>query len=113
MEENIEFAADTIIAEPVEPQGPSRGEMRRVFSRIGLGLCLGLLVSQLVPSLLTVIFPTFDAQAHASSWAVSARGASPCRCSFCWAGSSPPDSRRETPSARAGSWLWCASATPA
>ncbi|MBR4131333.1 MAG: CPBP family intramembrane metalloprotease [Oscillospiraceae bacterium] len=65
MEENIEFAADTIIAEPVEPQGPSRGEMRRVFSRIGLGLCLGLLVSQLVPSLLTVIFPTFDAQAHA------------------------------------------------
>ena len=65
MEENIEFAADTTVSEPVEPQGPSRGEMRRVFSRIGLGLCLGLLVSQLVPSLLTVIFPTFDAQAHA------------------------------------------------
>ena len=38
MEENIEFAADTTVSEPVEPQGPSRGEMRRVFSRIGLGL---------------------------------------------------------------------------
>ena len=65
MEENIEFTADAPVMEPAAPQGPSRSEMRRVFSRIGLGLCLGLLASQLAPSLLTVLFPTFDAQAHA------------------------------------------------
>ena len=39
--------------------------MRRAFSRMALGLCLGLLVSQLVPTVLQSIIPDYDAQAHA------------------------------------------------
>ena len=65
MEEKIEYTVDVPVSESVPEPTPTKGEMRRTFSRMGLGLCLGLLVSQLVPSLLTVIFPTFDAQAHA------------------------------------------------
>ena len=61
MEEKLEYT----VSEALEPQWPAKGEMRRTFSRMGLGLCLGLLVSQLAPSVLTILFPAFDAQAHA------------------------------------------------
>ena len=111
MEENIEFTADAPVMEPAAPQGPSRSEMRRVFSRIGLGLCLGLLASQLAPSLLTVLFPTFDAQAHAFLVGGLCTGCFTLPV-LCWAESSPPNSRRGTPSVWAGSWPWCASALP-
>ncbi len=61
--ETIEYTAD----EPVESPVPafSRQVMRRSYSRMALGLCLGLLFSQLLPTLLAAVFPRFDAQAHA------------------------------------------------
>ena len=56
---------------PADGPGPEaapetgKARMRRVFSRMALGLCLGLLMSQLVPTVLVSIIPGFDAQAHA------------------------------------------------
>ncbi len=65
MEDRIDYAVNVPPDEPTSEPTPSKGSMRRVFSHMALGLCLGLLVSQLVPTVLTVIFPSFDAQAHA------------------------------------------------
>lgn len=65
MEEKIESAVGAPANEPLADMTPSKGAMRRTFSRMGLGLCLGLLVSQLVPTVLAALFPGFDAQAHA------------------------------------------------
>jgi Predicted metal-dependent membrane protease len=61
MNEKIEYD----LSEPETAPVPSRREMRRAFSRMALGLCLGLLVSQLVPTVLQSIIPDYDAQAHA------------------------------------------------
>ena len=61
MNEKIEYD----LSEPEAAPVPSRREMRRTFSRMALGLCLGLLVSQLVPTVLQSIIPDYDAQAHA------------------------------------------------
>ena len=62
---DTEFTDTAFEGSVVEPV-PSRREMRRTFSRMALGLCLGLLVSQLVPTvLLQSIIPDYDAQAHA------------------------------------------------
>ena len=61
MNEKIEYD----LSEPETAPVPSRREMRRTFSRMALGLCLGLLVSQLVPTVLQSVIPDYDAQAHA------------------------------------------------
>ena len=61
MNEKIEYD----LSEPETAPVPSRREMRRAFSRMALGLCLGLLVSELVPTVLQSIIPDYDAQAHA------------------------------------------------
>ena len=61
MEEKIEY----VFVEPEIQGGLTKRDMRRAFSRLGLGLCLGLLVSQLVPTVLSQLFPDFDVQAHA------------------------------------------------
>ena len=61
---DTEFTDTAFEGSVVEPV-PSRREMRRTFSRMALGLCLGLLVSQLVPTVLQSIIPDYDAQAHA------------------------------------------------
>ena len=61
MNEKIEYD----LSEPEAAPVPSRREMRRTFSRMALGLCLGLLVSELVPTVLQSIIPDYDAQAHA------------------------------------------------
>ena len=50
---------------PNESAAPTRADMRRSFSRIGLGLCLGLLFSQVLPVIVAAILPNFDTQAHA------------------------------------------------
>jgi len=50
---------------PVPAPAATRPRMRKTFSRLALGLCLGLLFSQLVPALIAAVFPGFDAQAHA------------------------------------------------
>ena len=52
MNENIEYT----LSEPEAAPVPSRREMRRTFSRMALGLCLGLLVS--------AVHPAGDAAAH-------------------------------------------------
>ena len=76
---DTEFTDTAFEGSVVEPV-PSRREMRRTFSRMALGLCLGLLVSQLVPTVLQSIIPDYDAQAHTPFWWVAcARGCSPCR----------------------------------
>ena len=64
MEENIEYTPEIIVSE-AEAAGPTRAQMRRTFSLMALGLCLGLLVSQLVPTVLAAALPDFDAQTHA------------------------------------------------
>lgn len=61
--ETIEYTADAPIVESVPAF--SRQIMRRTYSRMALGLCLGLLFSQLLPTLLAAVFPGLDAQAHA------------------------------------------------
>lgn len=61
MNEKIEYAVDGTEVTPV----PSKRDMKRAFSRMALGLCLGLLVSQLVPGVLQAAVPGFDNQAHA------------------------------------------------
>ena len=61
MNEKIEYAVDGAEVTPV----PSKRDMKRAFSRMALGLCLGLLVSQLVPGVLQAAVPGFDNQAHA------------------------------------------------
>ena len=61
---DTEFTDTAFEGSVVEPV-PSRREMRRAFSRMALGLCLGLLVSELVPTVLQSIIPDYDAQAHA------------------------------------------------
>ena len=65
MEEKIEYILDTSVNGDGPVRQSTRREMRRVFSCLGLGLCLGLLVSQLMPTVLGTVFPDFDAQAHA------------------------------------------------
>ncbi len=65
MEETMGYESDRERNGPALDELPSRGEMRRTFSRLALGLCLGLLVSELVPSVLATALPGFDAQAHA------------------------------------------------
>lgn len=65
MEEKIETISNDAVNEAVLDAGPSKKEMRRVFSLMSLGLCLGLLVSQLVPTVLAAVLPSFDVQAHA------------------------------------------------
>ena len=64
MEEKIEYTPEIIVTE-AEAAGPTKAQMRRTFSLMALGLCLGLLVSQLVPSVLAAAVSGFDAQAHA------------------------------------------------
>ena len=64
MEEKIEYTPEIIVSE-AEAAGPTRAQMRRTFSLMALGLCLGGLISQLIPSVLVLIIPGFDIQAHA------------------------------------------------
>ena len=66
MEENekIEYTAVIPSEEPTFAPEPPKARMRRTFSRIALGLCIGFLVSQLVPSVLAFI-PDFNIQEHA------------------------------------------------
>ncbi len=61
MNEKIEYD----LSKPETAPVPSRREMRRAFSRMALGLCLGLLASELVPTVLQSVIPDYDAQAHA------------------------------------------------
>ena len=65
MNETIDLSPEIPAEEPIQEPGPSGSEMRRTFSIMALGLCLGLLVSQLVPVVLAAVLPDFDAQAHA------------------------------------------------
>ena len=65
MEETKEYTVDMPPVDEGLGTTPSKREMGRVFSRMALGLCLGLLASELVPSLLQVILPDFDVQTHA------------------------------------------------
>ena len=65
MEETKEYTVDMPTVDEGLETKPSKREMGRVFSRMALGLCLGLLASQLIPSLLQAILPDFDVQAHA------------------------------------------------
>ena len=65
MEETKEYTVDMPTVDEGLETTPSKREMGRVFSRMALGLCLGLLASQLVPALLQAILPDFDVQAHA------------------------------------------------
>ena len=62
---DIVLDTENLGGEPVIEPGPSQAQMRRSFSRMALGLCLGLLVSQLVPTILAYVIPDFDVQAHA------------------------------------------------
>ena len=62
---DIVLDMENLGGEPVIEPGPSQAQMRRSFSRMALGLCLGLLVSQLVPTILAYVIPDFDVQAHA------------------------------------------------
>ena len=64
MEEKIEYTAEPVVIEPAPAPEISKAEMRRTFSRLALGLCLGLLVSEIAPSVLTALIPAFDIQAH-------------------------------------------------
>ncbi len=50
--EKIEYAADAPVDETGSAPAATKDEMRRAFSRMALGLCLGLLVSELVPTVL-------------------------------------------------------------
>ena len=50
---DTEFTDTAFEGSVVEPV-PSKREMRRTFSRMALGLCLGLLVSELVPTVLAL-----------------------------------------------------------
>ena len=65
MEENetVQYASEDPSSGAFAESGPSRIQMRRTFSRICLGLCLGFVASQLVPTVLSFI-PAFDIQAH-------------------------------------------------
>ena len=63
MEETIEHVQEVLTDEP--ENRPAKAQMRRVFSPMALGLCLGLLVSELVPTVLAALLPSFDVQAHA------------------------------------------------
>ena len=65
MEETKEYTVDMPPVDEGLGTTPSKKEMGRIFSRMALGLCLGLLASELVPILLQVILPDFDVQAHA------------------------------------------------
>ncbi len=63
MEETIGPIQEVVTDEP--ETRPPKAQMRRGFSLMGLGLCLGLLVSQLVPTVLAALLPSFDVQGHA------------------------------------------------
>ena len=63
MEEYMEHVPEAPAAELESAPLPTRQEMRRTFSRLALGLCLGLLVSELAPTVLAFV-PGFDVQAH-------------------------------------------------
>ena len=63
MEETIGPIQEVVTDEP--ETRPPKAQMRRGFSLMGLGLCLGLLVSQLVPTVLAALVPSFDVQSHA------------------------------------------------
>ncbi len=63
--ERIEYADEIPTDESESAPAPSKARMRRTFSLMALGLCLGLLVSQLVPNVLSAAIPGFDIQAHA------------------------------------------------
>lgn len=62
--EKVEYVLNESDGEPILAPGPDKATMRRSFSRMALGLCFGLLVSQLLPALLVAVFPSFDVQAH-------------------------------------------------
>ena len=61
--ETIERAVEVLVNKPETAPLPSKGEMRRTFSRMALGLCLGLLFCQLASSVLSLI-PGFDIRSH-------------------------------------------------
>ena len=63
IQEKNEWTAEAPANEPEMTPVPAKSEMRRVFSRMALGLCLGLLINQLVPSVLGAL-PGFDVKAH-------------------------------------------------
>ncbi len=63
IQDKIEYCAEIPADGPEAAPTPSKSEMRGVFSRLALGLCLGLLISQLVPTALAAI-PGFDVKAH-------------------------------------------------
>ena len=63
IQEKNEWTAEAPANEPEMTPVPAKSEMRRVFSRMALGLCLGLLINQLVPSVLSAL-PGFDVKAH-------------------------------------------------
>ena len=65
MEEKTEYIANAPEEGPASEPQPPRAALRRSCSIMALGLCLGLLVSQLVPTLLSALAPGFDVQAHA------------------------------------------------
>ena len=63
--EEKETIQNTVPAdEPVFAPEPPKSLMRRTFSRIAIGLCIGLLLSQLVPTVLAAALPDFDIKAH-------------------------------------------------
>ena len=63
--EKTPFIPEGAPDDPAAAPGLSRAAMRRTFSLMALGLCLGGLISQLIPSVLVLIIPGFDIQAHA------------------------------------------------
>ena len=62
--ETIQYTAPASADEPVFAPEPPKAAMRRVFSRIAIGLCIGLLLSQLVPTVLAAVLPDFNIKAH-------------------------------------------------
>jgi len=63
--EKVEYVFEIPAEAPEIAPPPEKAEMRRTFSRMALGLCLGLAASQLVPTALSLLLPGFDVQAHA------------------------------------------------
>ena len=61
--ERIQYEEEQTCIEPMA--APTKAQMRRTFSRLALGLCLGLLFAQLAPNMVTAIAPGFNTNAHA------------------------------------------------